>query len=115
MKEEEEKQRIVKSVVESRKVKSIKEVASTGPGHTNRAQSLNAAPLGDLMPQPQKRNAKKNDKNSHGANEMQRRRNVEELRQRIEQQVYLNTSCSGCRDRKGLKICLLGNYYRLGR
>ena len=89
MKEEEEKQRIVKHVVESRKVKSIKEVASTGPGHTNRAQSLNAAPLGDLVPQPQKRNAKKNDKNFHGTNELQRRRNVEELRQRIEQQVLV--------------------------
>ena len=96
MKEEEEKQRMVRSVVESRKVKSIKEVASTGPGHTNRAQSLSAAPLGDLVPQPQKRNAKKSDKNSHGANEMQRRRALEELRQRIEQQVNYTVTYSGC-------------------
>ena len=96
MKEEEEKQRMVKSVVESRKVKSIKEVASMGPGHINRAQSLSAAPLGDLVPQPQKRNAKKNDKNCHGANEMQRRRALEELRQRIEQQVNYTVTCSGC-------------------
>ena len=100
--EQKEKERIVQHVEEANKVKFVKDVESVikeSRPLNNRAQSLSAAPLGDVIPQPRaekkalkKRRNQSESQASNAAFEIERRKAAEELKLRLEKQVANVTS-----------------------
>ena len=89
--EQKEKERIVQNVEEGNKVKFVKDVNTVikeSRPLNNRAQSLSAAPLGEVIPQPraEKKSLKKRNA-SIAAFEVERRKAAEELKLRLEKQV----------------------------
>lgn len=94
--EQKEKERIVQHVEEANKVKFVKDFESVikeSRPLNNRAQSLSAAPLGDVIPQPRaekkalkKRRNQSESQASNAAFEIERRKAAEELKLRLEKQ-----------------------------
>ena len=95
--EQKEKERIVQNVEEGNKVKFVKDVNTVikeSRPLNNRAQSLSAAPLGEVIPQPRaekkslkKRRNQSESQASNAAFEVERRKAAEELKLRLEKQV----------------------------
>ena len=95
--EQKEKERIVQHVEEANKVKFVRDVESVikeSRPLNNRAQSLSAAPLGDVIPQPRaekkalkKRRNQSESQASNAAFEIERRKAAVELKLRLEKQV----------------------------
>ena len=95
--EQKEKKRIVQNVEEGNKVKFVKDVNTVikeSRPLNNRAQSLSAAPLGEVIPQPReekkslkKRRNQAESQASNAAFEVERRKAADELKLRLEKQV----------------------------